>query len=163
MNSKVEKAISRQINAELYSSYMYLSMAAWLDGKGLTGFANWMKLQAKEEVEHAMKFYHYIYERGGEVEMEAIAKPPVSFKSPLSIAEETLKHEKKVTGLINDLYELALKEKDYASQSFLTWYIDEQVEEEASAMELIDKIKLAGDKGHGMYLLDKELSARGQK
>lgn len=160
MNKKIEKAINEQINAEMYSAYLYLAMAAYFDGQTLSGFANWMKVQAKEEMTHAMKFYHFVYERGGAVTLEAIDKPPANFKSALDIAEQVLKHEQKVTGMINGLYELAVKEKDYAFQSFLKWFIDEQVEEEASASELIDKVKLAGDNGHGLYLLDKELAGR---
>ena len=160
MNKKIEKAINEQINAELYSAYMYLSMAAYFDGLGLTGFANWMKVQFEEEQFHAMKFYEFVYERGGDITLKAIDQPPVKFKSPLQAFQETLKHEKLVTSLINKLYELATKEKDYAFQSFLKWYIDEQVEEEANATEMIDKIKLAGEKGPGLFMLDKELAAR---
>ncbi len=162
MNKKIQDAINKQINAELYSSYLYLSMAAYLDNLDLTGFAHWMKMQAQEEVEHAMKFYHYLFERGGTVKLDAIAKPSANFTSPLDIAKKTLAHEKKVTDLINKLYELGLKEKNYAFQSFLKWFIDEQVEEESSAITLIDKIKLAGREGPGLYLLDKELAGRGK-
>ncbi len=160
MNKKVQNAINEQINAEIYSAYLYLSMAAYFDGKGLAGFANWMKVQFQEEMAHSMKFYDYVYERGGSVTMKAIDAPPTSFKSPLQVFEESLKHEKMVTGLINNLYELATKEKDYAFKSFLKWYIDEQVEEEGSAQAVIDKIKLAGEKGPGLFMLDKELGAR---
>lgn len=160
MNSTIEKAIHDQINAELYSAYLYLGMAAYLDAQALPGFAQWMKIQAQEEISHAMKFYHFIYERGGTVELEALKKPSVTFKSPLQVAQETLKHEQKVTALIHRLYELAVKEKDYPFQSFLKWFIDEQVEEENNAQMLIDKIKLAGEKGSGLYMLDKELGNR---
>ena len=160
MNQKIQNAINKQINAEIFSAYLYLSMAAYFDSISLPGFANWMKIQYEEEMSHAMKFYNYIYERGGNVEMKAIDAPETKFKSPLQAFEYTLKHEKKVTALINNLYELALKEKNYAFQSFLKWYIDEQVEEEASASEMIDKIKLAGKEGAGIFMLDKELAAR---
>lgn len=160
MNTKVQNAINEQINAEIFSGYLYLSMAAYFDTEGLPGFANWMKVQAQEEMAHAMKFYNYVFERGGSVTMKAIAQPDTKFKSTLQIAEQTLAHEKIVTGLINDLYELSVKEKDYATESFLKWYIDEQVEEEGSAQEVIDKIKLAGDKGPGLFMLDKEMAVR---
>lgn len=160
MNKKIEKAINGQINAEFYSAYLYLSMAAYFDSLNLSGFANWMKVQAKEEMTHAMKFYDFVFARGGAVELTAIGKPPSKFKSPLDVAEQTLAHEKKVTGLINGLYELAHEEKDHAFQSLLKWYIDEQVEEEENAAKLIDKAKLAGDKGQGLYMLDKELADR---
>ena len=163
MNKKIEKAINEQINAEIYSAYLYLAMAAYFDTQNLAGFANWMKVQAQEEMAHAMKFYHYVYERGGAVELSAIDKPPAKFKSALDVAGQTLAHEQKVTGLINSLYELAFKEKDYASQSFLKWFIDEQVEEEGSAQSLIDKINLVGDKSHMLYMLDKELASRGKE
>ena len=160
MNAKVEKAINEQINAELYSAYLYLSMAAYFDGLSLSGFAHWMKTQAKEEMEHAMKFYHYIYECGGDVKLKAIDQPPTQFKSPLAVVKEVLAHEQKVTGLIHKLYELSYNEKDYAFKSFLKWFIDEQVEEEDNARHLIDQVTLAGEKGPGLYLLDKELAKR---
>ena len=160
MNTKVNKAINAQINAEMYSAYLYLAMAAYFDDKSLPGFANWMKMQAQEEMSHAMKFYNYAYERGGVVKLDAIAKPPTNFKSPLAVMKEVLAHEKVVTSLINGLYELASKEKDYASKSFLKWYIDEQVEEEANASELIERLQLAGEKGPGLFMMDKELAGR---
>ncbi len=160
MQKKIQDAINVQINAEIYSAYLYLSMAAYFDSKGLAGFANWMKTQYQEEMAHAMKFYDYTYERGGEVILQAISAPPTSFKSPLHVFEESLKHEQMVSNLINNLYELAIKEKDYAFKSFLKWYIDEQVEEEGSAQVVVDKIKLAGEEGPGLFMLDKELGAR---
>lgn len=158
--NKILNAINEQINAEMYSSYLYLSMAAHLDSISLTGFSNWMKIQAQEEMSHAMKFYHYIYERGGKVTMKNIEKPQTNFDSPLQIFEMALGHEKKITSLINDIYALAIEEKDYATQSFLKWFIDEQVEEESSASEIVDKIKLAGKEGPGLFMMDKELSGR---
>ena len=163
LNKKLEKAINDQVHFEIYSSYLYLGMSAYFSAESFSGFANWMKVQAQEEMTHAMKFYHYVYERGGIVELSAIAKPPAKFKSPLDVAEQVFAHEQKVTELINGLYELALKEKDYASQSFLKWFIDEQVEEEGSAQELVDKINLVGDKSHMLYMLDKELASRGKE
>jgi len=160
MNEKIQNAINKQINAEIYSAYLYLAMAAYFDSKGLAGFANWMKTQYQEEMAHAMKFYDYVYERGGKVMLEAIEGPKTDFESTLNVFEETLEHEKHVTSLINGLYELASEEKDYACESFLKWFIDEQVEEESSAQEIIDKIKLAGESGPGLFMLDKEMGAR---
>ena len=160
MNNKIQKSINDQINAEMYSAYLYLAMGAYFDASGLTGFANWMKVQAQEEMSHAMKFYNFVYERGGKVELGAIEKPSADFKSPLDVMKEVLAHEKIVTGLIHNLYELATKEKDYAFQSFLKWFIDEQVEEEGNASDLIEKLQLAGEKGPGLFMMDKELATR---
>ena len=160
MNKKVEDAINKQINAEIYSAYLYLAMAAYFDGEGLEGFSNWMKIQAQEEMTHAMKFYRYVFERGGKVVMDAIEKPNGEYGSSLEVFEEVLKHEQLVTSLINGLYELAVDEKDYAFQSMLKWFIDEQVEEEGNAQQIIDQVKLAGEKGPGLFMFDKELGAR---
>jgi ferritin len=160
MNKKVENAINKQINAEIYSAYLYLAMAAYFDGEGLEGFSNWMKIQAQEEMTHAMKFYRWVFERGGKVELDAIDKPNGEYGSSLEVFEEVLKHEQEVTSLINNLYELAVEEKDYAFQSMLKWFIDEQVEEEGNAQQIIDKVKLAGDKGPGLLMLDQELGSR---
>jgi ferritin len=160
MHPKIQKAINEQINAELFSAYLYLSMAAYFDRQGLKGFANWMKVQAQEEIAHAMKFYTFVFLRGENVELYAINKPESDFKSPLDVAEKTLAHEKKVTGLINKLYKLAAEENDHAFKSLLKWYIDEQVEEEENASELIEQIKLAVKKSPNMSVLDKELSMR---
>ncbi|MFC1599697.1 ferritin [Patescibacteria group bacterium] len=160
MNEKVENAINKQINAEIYSAYLYLAMAAYFDSEGLEGFGNWMKIQAQEEMTHAMKFYRWVFERGGKVVMEAIDKPYGEYGSSLEVFEEVLKHEQEVTSLINGLYELAIDEKDYAFQSMLKWFIDEQVEEEGNAQQIIDQVKLAGDKGPGLFMLDKELAGR---
>ncbi len=160
MKKSINDAINEQINAETFSAYLYWSMAAYFDAKGLEGFAGWMKAQAQEEMVHAMKFYDFVYERGGTVALDKIEKPESEFKSPLGAFEAALTHEKHVTSLINGLYELATKEKDYAFQSFLKWFIDEQVEEEDTASKIIDQIHLAGEKGPGLFMLDKELGAR---
>lgn len=160
MNEKIEKAINMQINAEIYSAYLYLAMAAYFDGEGLEGFSNWMKIQAQEEMTHAMKFYRFVFERGKKVELEAIEKPEGKYGSALEVFEAVLKHEQYVTNLINNLYELATEEKDYAFQSMLKWFIDEQVEEEGNAQQIIDQVKLAGEKGPGLFMLDKELGNR---
>ena len=160
MNKKVETAINDQINAELYSAYLYLSMAAYAEAEGLPGFGNWMKLQADEEVAHAMKFFNYVAERGGRVTLAAIDQPDVEFEGPQDLFEKTLQHEQLVTSLIHDLYALTVEEKDYASQILLQWYIEEQVEEESSANEILDQIRLAGAKGHVLLMLDRALGSR---
>ena len=128
LSKKMQDAINEQIKNELYSGYLYLAMAAYAEDQNLPGFAHWMKAQCQEEVEHAMKFFDYITERGGRVELGAIDQPPVEFESPTQIFEMTLEHERKVTALINSLYELALAEKDYPTQVLLHWFIEEQVE-----------------------------------
>ena len=160
LNSKIERAINDQINAELYSAYIYLSMSAYFEGINLPGFAHWMSLQAKEEVGHAMKFYSFVYERGGNVKLAAIEAPPVKWKSPLDVFESAYKHELKVTGLIHKLVALARAEKDVATENFLMWYVDEQVEEEAHSDAIVQKLKLIKDSANGLFMLDKELSGR---
>jgi ferritin len=161
ISEKMQDAINKQIQAELYSSYLYLSMAAFSHGNNLKGFANWMTVQAGEERGHAMKFFDFLLERGGTVKLMAIEQPPVNFKSPLEIFQKTLDHERKVTGLINKLYKTAVSEDDVASQILLQWFITEQVEEEANATEILEKLKMVGDKPSGLLYLDKELKKRG--
>ena len=160
LNKKIQDAINEQINKELYSAYLYLAMAAYFDANNLPGFAHWMRAQYSEETQHALKFYHYVTERGGRVFVKAIDEPPAEFGSPLKAFEQTLEHEQFVTGLINKLYELALAEKDYATQSLLKWYIDEQVEEEANASYIVETLKLVGEKGNGLIMLDRQLAQR---
>ena len=160
LGKKIEEAFNSQLNAELYSSYLYLSMAAYFKSINLTGFENWMKIQAQEELFHAMKFYNFIHERGGRVILKEIEKPPIEWESPLKVFEHVLAHEQKVTGLINDLVNKALEEKDHASYVFLQWFVTEQVEEESSAEEVLEKIKLIGDSTGGMFMLDRELGQR---
>jgi ferritin len=160
LSSAMEKALNNQINKELYSSYYYYAMAAYLDNEGLDGMANFMKAQALEETTHAQKFYDYICERGGRVVLEAIDKPPVDFESPRKIFELSLEHEQYVTSLINDLVALALKENDFATKTFLDWFVTEQVEEEASMDNIVNKFKILGDSGHGLLMLDAQLGAR---
>ncbi|MFH1591066.1 MAG: ferritin [archaeon] len=162
ISKKMETAISQQINAELYSSYMYLSMSAYFEANNLKGMAMWMRKQAEEEVAHAMKFFDYVFSRGGTADVgKAIEKPPVKWASPLAVFEAGYKHEKLVTSLIDKLVDLAVKEKDHASQSFLRWYVDEQVEEEDNALSVIERIKMVKGSSQGMLLIDKELGARG--
>ncbi|MDD4142566.1 MAG: ferritin [Bacteroidales bacterium] len=160
LSKKVEKAINAQINAELWSAYLYLSMSAYCQDKGYSGIANWFAVQFKEEQDHAMIFFNYVVSRGGRVTLAPIDVVPTEWKSALDAFEETLKHEQKVTSLINDLYALATKENDYATQSMLKWFIDEQVEEEENAQDIINNLKMIKDNGYGLYMLDKELAAR---
>jgi ferritin len=160
ISKKLQNAINKQINKELYSEYLYLSMAAYLESIGLEGFANFFKIQVQEERFHAMKFFDYVNERGGRVILEAIDRPQIEFKSPVEIFEIAYKHEQYVTKLINELMEVAIKENDHAAKSFLNWYIDEQVEEEASMDKILNQLKMIGRKGQGMLMLDKELAAR---
>ncbi|MFO8058958.1 MAG: ferritin [bacterium] len=160
LSEKMEKAINDQINAELYSSYLYLSMAAYFADIGLPGFNNWLKVQALEELYHAMKFFDYVSGRGGKPVLEAVDKPPAKWESPIAAVENILEHEKKVTGLINNLVDVAIKESDHATNNFLQWYVAEQVEEEESAEELVQKLKLAGEQGNGLLMIDRELAAR---
>jgi len=162
MLSKVmQDAINEQIKNELYSAYLYLSMAAYFEAKSLPGFAVWMRAQSQEEVEHAMKLFDFVNERGGRVELQAIEQPPVGFESPLAVFQTTYEHEQKVTALIHDLYEVALDENDYAAQVMLHWFIDEQVEEEDSVSQIVDMLERIGDKDQGLIMLDRELGQRG--
>lgn len=159
-NKKIEDAINAQINAELWSAYLYLSMAAQCHELSLPGMANWFEVQFKEEQDHAKIFYNYIVSRNGRVVLKPIEAVQTEWKNALEMFNHTLKHEQKVTSLINDLYALAIEEKDYATQSMLKWFLDEQVEEEENARNMIDNLKFIKDNGFGLYMLDKELSAR---
>ncbi len=160
IKDKIQGAINKQINAELYSSYLYLSMSSYFESINLKGCANWMRVQTQEELVHVMKFYDYLIERGGKVILSAIESPPTEWTSPLAVFEHAYKHEQKVTGLINDLVDLAVAEKDHASNNFLQWFVSEQVEEEASADEVVQKIKLMGDARGGLFMIDRELAQR---
>jgi len=160
ISQKLIDAINEQINKELYSSYLYLSMAAYFDNKNLKGFANWMFLQSKEEYEHAMKFFHYLSERGAKVELKTIDGPKTEWKSPLNVFEEVYSHEQKVSEMIINLLALAKKEEDYATENFLQWFIKEQVEEEANASFIVERLKLIGDNIGALFIIDKELGER---
>jgi ferritin len=160
INNKIQEALNKQINAELYSSYLYLSMSSYFQSINLNGFANWMRCQAQEELVHAMKFYNFINDRGGIVKLAPIEGPPIKWNSPLHAFQEAYAHEEKVTGLINDLVELTMKQKDHASVTFLQWFVNEQVEEEASADGVVQQLKLAGDVGSGLFMIDRELASR---
>lgn len=159
-NKVLEKALNEQLNAELYSAYLYLSMSAYFSDIGLDGFANWMRVQAKEEQFHAMKFYDYINERGGRVILAAIDAPQTEWESPLACIEAVLEHEQKVTSLVNGLVDLAIQEKDHATNIFLQWFVTEQVEEEDNVNAVLNKLRLLNGEGNGMFILDKELSTR---
>jgi ferritin len=161
LSKKLQDAINAQIRDELYSAYLYLSMAAYSEEANLPGFAHWMRLQNQEEVSHAMKLFDYVNERGGRVVLHAIDQPPTDFESPLSTFEMTLEHEQKVTGLIHNLYELALDEKDYPTQVMLQWFIEEQVEEEDSASQILEMLKMIGKQGHALVMFDRALGQRG--
>lgn len=160
IKKKLQDAINEQINKELYSEYLYLSMAAYLEDKGLSGLAHFMKVQAEEERFHAMKFFNYVNERGGRVILEQIDKPDTEFDSVLDVFEKSLHHEEFVTKSINELMDVAIEVNDHAAKSFLNWYVDEQVEEEDTFDDLVNRLKLINGKGQGLLMLDKELSAR---
>ena len=152
--------MNEQIKHELYSAYLYLSMAAHFEVVDLSGFASWMRIQAAEEQEHALKFFDHILDRGGKVVLQTIDQPSVEFGSPTSVFEEVLEHEQKVTALIHKLYTLAVQENDYASQLFLGWFVNEQVEEEKNASLIVNTLKMVGDKGIALHRLDHELGER---
>jgi ferritin len=160
LTEKMAEALNKQINNEIYSAYLYLSMSAHSTFIGLKGFANWFMVQYQEEMVHAMKIYDYINAQGGQVKLMAIAQPPAEFGSPLDMFEKTLQHEKFVTKSINDLVDLAIEEKAHATNIFLQWFVTEQVEEEANDNEIIAKLKLVGKEGNGLFMIDKELAAR---
>jgi len=160
INKPLLDAINDQINFELSSAYLYLSMAAHFESENLSGFAHWMQIQFKEETDHAMKFFHYVYERGGKVTLKAIHQPTTKFKSPLEVFKQVFEHEQKVTSLIYKLYELALKDKDYATQNFLQWFIKEQVEEEKNASEIINMLEMIGDSPVSLIMADRQLGSR---
>lgn len=163
LSKTLQNTINNQIQAEMFSSYLYLSMSAYCEMNNYLGAAKWFKLQSEEEWEHAMKFYKFVIDRGGKVQLKAIDQPQHDFKSLLGAFEETLVHEKKVTALINKLYEQALKESDYPTQIFLQWFITEQVEEEANAVAIIERIKMVGEKASSILWIDKELGKRGKE
>ncbi|CEL24901.1 ferritin [Methanobacterium formicicum] len=160
LDKKMEEAINYQLNRELYSGYLYLAMAAYFEDQDLPGFGNWMRVQAQEELSHAMKFYDYLVQRGSRVLMAEIEKPQSKWDSPVAAFEHVYEHEQMVTGLINDLVDLALELSDHATNNFLQWFVAEQVEEEESASGALQKVKLTGESGSGLYMLDQELGQR---
>ncbi len=160
LSKKMLNALNGQIAAELYSSYLYVSMGAWLQSEGLLGAANWMGLQAREEIFHTQKFYNYILDRDGQVKLGPIEAPPSKWKSPQELFEAAYAHEQKVTGLINNLMTLAKAEGDHASEIFLQWFVTEQIEEETSTQEVARKFKLAAGQNAAVFMIDQELAAR---
>ena len=160
ISQKVQEALNRQCNREMYSAYLYLSMSAYFQSLNLKGFASWMRVQTQEEMVHAMKFYDYVVQRGGRVILADIEAPLTEWKSPRDAFDKTYEHEQKVTGMINDLMDLAIAEKDHASVNFLQWFVTEQVEEEESSSEVAERLKLIGEDSNGLLMLDKELGQR---
>ena len=160
ISKKIEQAINDQINAELYSAYLYLSMVAYFESVNLSGFATWMKAQTQEEIMHAMKMYDFVNERGGRVILKAIDTPLSEWDSPLAAFEAAYAHEQLVTGRINDLMNLAIEEKDHATNAFLQWFVNEQVEEEMSADNVVQNLKIANEAPGALFMLDRELGQR---
>jgi ferritin len=160
LSEKMEKALNGQLNFELYSSYIYYAMSAYCQSLDLVGMASWFKVQVQEELFHASKFFDYVCDRGGRVQLEQIKAPPVEWDSPLSAFANALKHEQEVTRRISELVDLAREERDRSTDSFLQWFVNEQIEEEASARKIIGQLRLMGASGSGIYLLDKELATR---
>ena len=160
LSKTIQDALNQQIKHEFYSSYLYLSMSAYFEASNLPGFARWMRIQSQEEHEHAMKFFDFVNDRGGSVELQALDQPPGEFQSPLDVFQQALEHERKVTGLINRLYELAVKEGDYATQVRMQWFVTEQVEEEKNAGQIVEQLKMTGGQPAALLLLDNVLGGR---
>ena len=161
LSKTMQDAINEQIKHELYSAYIYLAMSAHAEAENWPGAARWLRAQAAEEQTHAMKLFDFVNDRGGRVSLQAIAQPPQEFTSLLDVFEQVLAHERKVTALIHRLYETAVSEKDYAAQVMLQWFIGEQVEEEKNASQIVDALKLVGAQGTALFVLDRQLGARG--
>ncbi|MCX7818961.1 MAG: ferritin [Kiritimatiellae bacterium] len=160
ISRKMAASLNEQINRELYSSYLYLAMAAYCQAEGMSGMAKWLIAQSDEERGHAMKIYRYLEEQGARVALKAIAEPPAEFGSARQVFEETLKHERKVTAAIHALMEQAVREKDFATQGLLQWFVNEQVEEESIAAEIVAKLRMVGQDARGLYWIDRELGQR---
>jgi ferritin len=160
IKKKVQEEINDQIQAEFQSAYLYLALSAWFEARSLTGFAQWMKVQWQEETDHALKFYEHLVRRDGEVQLKKIEAPELNIDSATDAFEQILEQERNITKRIHKLYDLARKEGDYPLETLLHWFIDEQVEEEEQAREILDKLKLIGDDGSNLYLLDRELGER---
>ncbi len=161
LTKAMQDAINQQINAEISSAYLYLSMSAHCAATNRVGSAHWMRVQWQEELSHAMKLFDYINDRGGRAVLKSIAQPAMEFKSLLDVFQQVLDHERAVTGMIHRLYEAAVKENDYATQVLLQWFITEQVEEEKNATEIIEQLKMIGDQGAAVIMLDRHLGMRG--
>jgi ferritin len=160
LGAEIQDAMNEQIKNEFYAAYQYLSMAAYCESANLPGFAAWMRAQAREETQHAMKVYDFLLDRNGRVVLRGIEGPVVEFGSPLELFERALGHEQEVTAMINDLYGLAVRENDYASQAFLQWFVTEQVEEEKNTGDVVETLRMIGDKSEALFLLDRELGQR---
>lgn len=160
LTKSLEEAMNDQIRNEMFASNQYLAMSAYFEDLSLPGFARWMRMQAEEEREHAMKFYDFIHDRNGHARVQAIEQPIVDFNSPADVFEKALAHEQRVTAQINTIYARAVKENDFASQAFLNWFVTEQVEEEKNTQQVLDTLKLIGDRGDALVMLDRELAAR---
>ena len=160
MDSKVQKSLNEQINHELESAYIYLAMCAHFEAENLAGFAHWMKLQAQEEMAHAMRIFEYMNDRGARVTLEAIAQPPTTFDTPLSVFEKALEHERHISGTINQCYEIAVAAHDTATQVMLQWFVTEQVEEEKNAGQAVDQLRMAGDNRAALLFVDRQMAAR---
>ena len=160
LSETMNSELNGQINAEIFSSYLYLSMSGWFESKGLSGFAHWMRLQAQEETAHAEKFFDFVHERNGRVILEAIDKPESEWQSPLDAFKAALHHEEFISGKINDLVNVAIDERDHATNNFLQWFVAEQVEEEATAGGIVDRLSLIGDDSAGLFALDLEMAKR---
>ena len=163
LSKTIQDAINEQINKELYSSYLYLAMSAYCAEQNMSGFASWMSMQSREETTHGMKLYGYVHDRSGHVELEAIDKPHPKFKSPADMFKQVVEHEQKVSAMITKLYELAVKEKDYPTQIMLEWFITEQIEEEKTAGEILEQLKMVGDSPVSLIMMDRQLAARAAK
>ncbi|MGQ9572260.1 MAG: ferritin [Dehalococcoidia bacterium] len=160
IDERTQEALNKQLNAELYSAYLYLSMSAYFQSINLSGFANWMRVQAQEELMHAMKFYDYVNERGGRVILQPVEAPPSEWDSPLAVFEDVYRHEQKVSGLINKLVDLAIEVRDHATNNFLQWFVSEQVEEEASADDVVQKLRLVHSDPSALFMIDREMAQR---
>jgi len=160
MKPPIQDLINKQINAELYSAYLYLSMAVWCNDQNLPGFSHWLKAQAKEEVDHAMRFYHHLEERSAKIDLKGIDAPPKEWKSPLDVFESAYRHEQKMTGMIYDIVNLAQKEGDHAAAVMCQWFVTEQVEEEAQTLAIVEKLKMAEDSKGALLYIDKEMGKR---
>lgn len=160
MKNEVRDAIGEQVKHEFYSSYLYLSMAGSFEVANLPGFAHWMRKQSEEEREHALKFFDFLLDRGEHVQLHGIDQPPYTFRSPLDAFEQALEHEKEITSRIHSLYDLCVQERDYPAQVLLNWFVMEQVEEEKSATDIVERLRMAGDDNAALLLLDKEMGDR---
>ena len=160
ISKKMEAALNNQVNKEIFSSYLYLSMSAYFDSKNFAGMSGWMKMQSQEEYDHAMRFYDFILRVGGEVKLAAIDAPQTDWESPLAIFEDSLDHERYISKSIHELMDLAVEEKDHPTKSFLQWFVDEQVEEEDTVQQIVENFKMIGDSKGGLFMFDRELGAR---